>query len=212
MPPRRKGRATRQSRLNLRVRTRKGSIVFLFVGVLDRLMRRWMCWQPDVDQMELIMERFQRMNPQTFNGDESSSVAQGCLIECTMMMSVYVPTEEECRALVERAKRKRFLEGLNEDLYSLVLESSPTSYADAVDKAMDIEEGFQNRRFRIQAQAAQGTRPNVLVAQPPQFSPSSQQTQQSAQQFGRHRFRPRGHQFKKKQGSSSSGLGSSSSS
>ncbi|KZV15967.1 hypothetical protein F511_20451 [Dorcoceras hygrometricum] len=34
---------------------------------------------------------------------------------------------------------------------------------------------------------------------------SSQQPQQSAQQSGRHRFRPRGHQFKKNQGSSSSG-------
>ncbi|KZV45844.1 hypothetical protein F511_32525 [Dorcoceras hygrometricum] len=49
----------------------------------------------------------------------------------------------------QRAKRNRFLEGLNEDLYSLVLASSPTSYADAVDKAMDIEEGLRNRRSRV---------------------------------------------------------------
>ncbi|KZV20578.1 hypothetical protein F511_30921 [Dorcoceras hygrometricum] len=32
-----------------------------------------------VDEMELIMTRFQRMNPQTFNGDESSSDAESWL-------------------------------------------------------------------------------------------------------------------------------------
>ncbi|KZV16293.1 glutamate receptor 2.7-like [Dorcoceras hygrometricum] len=50
-------------------------------------------------------------------------------------------------------------------------------------------------------------------AQPPQFPQSSQQQpQQLAQQSGFHRFRPRGHQFKNKQGSSSSGSVSLSSS
>ncbi|KZV45764.1 transcription factor LUX-like [Dorcoceras hygrometricum] len=34
--------------------------------------------------------------------------------------------------------------------------SSPTSYVDVVDKAMDIEEGLRNRGSRIQPQAAQG--------------------------------------------------------
>ncbi|KZV39091.1 ABC transporter C family member 13 [Dorcoceras hygrometricum] len=112
----------------------------------------------------------------------------------------------------ERSKRNLFLEGLNEDLYSLVLQSSPTSYADAVDKTMDIEEGLRNHRSPVQPQAVQGTHPNTLGVQPPQFPQSSQQQpQQSAQQSGRHRFRPCGHQFKKKQGSSSSGSGSSSS-
>ncbi|KZV58411.1 hypothetical protein F511_21168 [Dorcoceras hygrometricum] len=42
--------------------------------------------------------------------------------------------------------------------------------------------------------------------------PSQQQQQQLAQQSGRRKFRPRGHQFKKKSGSGSSGSGSSSSS
>ncbi|KZV31061.1 hypothetical protein F511_16734 [Dorcoceras hygrometricum] len=32
-----------------------------------------------VDDMELIMARFQRMNPQTFDGDESSSDAESWL-------------------------------------------------------------------------------------------------------------------------------------
>ncbi|KZV18329.1 DNA/RNA polymerase superfamily protein, partial [Dorcoceras hygrometricum] len=74
----------------------------------------------------------------------------------------------------ERVKRNRFLEGLNKYLYSLVLASSPTSYADAVDKAMDIEEGLRNRRSRVQPQAAQGSRPNAPGVQPPQFPQSSQ--------------------------------------
>ncbi|KZV36795.1 receptor-like protein 2 [Dorcoceras hygrometricum] len=88
-----------------------------------------------------------------------------------------------------------------------------TSYADAVDKAMDIEDGLSNHKSWVQPQAAQGSRPNVLGAQPPQLPQSSQQQlQQLAQQSGRHRFRPRDHHFKKKQGSKSSGLGSSSSS
>ncbi|KZV37497.1 hypothetical protein F511_16074 [Dorcoceras hygrometricum] len=66
-----------------------------------------------VDEMELIMERFQCMNAQMLDGDESSSDA-----------------------------------------------NSPTSYADAVDKAMDIMEGLRNRRSRIQPQAAQGNTGN----------------------------------------------------
>ncbi|KZV37462.1 hypothetical protein F511_14878 [Dorcoceras hygrometricum] len=41
----------------------------------------------------------------------------------------------------ERAKRNRFLEGLNEDLYSLVLASSPTNYADAVTKQWTSRKG-----------------------------------------------------------------------
>ncbi|KZV57823.1 hypothetical protein F511_24962, partial [Dorcoceras hygrometricum] len=109
----------------------------------------------------------------------------------------------------ERAKRNGFLDGLNEDLYSLVLTSSPTSYADAVDKAMDIEEGLQNRRSRVRLQVSQGTLPIVQGVQPSQ---SSQSSQHPSQQPGHHRFRPRGQQFKKKSVSSSSGSGNSSSS
>ncbi|KZV47802.1 hypothetical protein F511_39981, partial [Dorcoceras hygrometricum] len=90
----------------------------------------------------------------------------------------------------DRVKRNRFLEGLNEDLYSLLLASSPTSYADAVDKDMDIEEGLQNLRSLVRPQVAQGNRPNVQGAQSTQPSQSSQQP---SQQSGRHRFRPRGH-------------------
>ncbi|KZV23832.1 hypothetical protein F511_31647 [Dorcoceras hygrometricum] len=58
------------------------------------------------------------------------------------------------------AERNRFLEGLNENIYSLVFAGSPTSYADVVDKAMYIEEGLRNRRSWIQPQASQATREN----------------------------------------------------
>ncbi|KZV40737.1 hypothetical protein F511_14777 [Dorcoceras hygrometricum] len=78
-----------------------------------------------------------------------------------------------------------------------------------MDKAMAIE-GLQKRRSRVRPQVVQGNRPMVPGVQPSQSLQSSQPPQQqTTQQSGRHRFRPRGHQFKKKSGSSSSGLGSS---
>ncbi|KZV50133.1 hypothetical protein F511_17239 [Dorcoceras hygrometricum] len=88
---------------------------------------------------------------------------------------------------------------------------SPMSYADVVDKAMDIEEGLQNRRSRVRPQVVQGNRPMISGVQPYQSVQSSQPPQQHqvAQQSGHQRFRPRGRQFKKKSGSSSSGSGSS---
>ncbi|KZV40071.1 hypothetical protein F511_27457 [Dorcoceras hygrometricum] len=96
-------------------------------------------------------------------------------------------------------------------IYSL----DATSYVEAVDSAVDIEEGLWNRRSRSRPQGAQGGRPAVQGAQSSQSSQSAHQPpqqQQLAQQSGRQRFRPRGHQFKKKSGSGSSCSGSSSSS
>ncbi|KZV57786.1 hypothetical protein F511_28288, partial [Dorcoceras hygrometricum] len=60
----------------------------------------------------------------------------------------------------ERAKRTKFLEVLNEELYTLVLSSKPKSYAEAVDSAIDIEEGLRDRRSR-RPQVAQSSRPVV---------------------------------------------------
>ncbi|KZV42423.1 hypothetical protein F511_12649 [Dorcoceras hygrometricum] len=115
----------------------------------------------------------------------------------------------------ERAKRTRFLEGLNEELYQMVLTSKPKMYAEAVDSAIDFEEGLRSRRARRQ-QTVQGGRPAIQGAQSSQSSQSAHQPQQHqqqvAQQSGRQRFRPHLQQFKKKSGSSSSGSGSSSSS
>ncbi|KZV06637.1 hypothetical protein F511_45881 [Dorcoceras hygrometricum] len=98
----------------------------------------------------------------------------------------------------------------------MVLTSKPKTYAEAVDSAIDIEEGLRSRRARRQ-QVAQGVRPTGQGAQSSQSSQSAHQPQQQqqpqvAQQSGRQRFRPRGQQFKKKSGSGSSGSGSSSSS
>ncbi|KZV38104.1 hypothetical protein F511_42321 [Dorcoceras hygrometricum] len=98
----------------------------------------------------------------------------------------------------------------------MVLTSKPKTYDEAVDSAIDIEEGLRSHRARRQ-QVAQGGRPTGQGAQSSQSShsahqPQQQQQPQVAQQSGRQRFRPRGQQFKKKSGSGSSGLGSSSSS
>ncbi|KZV40371.1 DNA/RNA polymerase superfamily protein [Dorcoceras hygrometricum] len=117
----------------------------------------------------------------------------------------------------ERAKSNRFVEGLNEELYQGVLTSKPKSYAEAVDSAINIEDGMSSHRTRRAqvAQALQGGRPVGQEAQSSQSSQSAhnpQQQDQMAQQSGRQRFRPRGQQFKKKSGSGSSGSGSLSSS
>ncbi|KZV33822.1 hypothetical protein F511_23216 [Dorcoceras hygrometricum] len=92
----------------------------------------------------------------------------------------------------------------------MVLTRKPKSYAEAVDNAIDIEEGLRNRRSRARPHGAQGGRPAVQGAQSSQSSQSAHQPQQQQQPSGRQRFRPR--QFKKKSGSGSSGSGSSSSS
>ncbi|KZV22200.1 hypothetical protein F511_23494 [Dorcoceras hygrometricum] len=116
----------------------------------------------------------------------------------------------------ERAKSTRIVEGLNEELYQSVLTSKPKTYAEAVDSAINIEEGKRSRRTR-RAQVAQAVQSGRPVGQGAQSSQGSQsgyqpQQQQVAQQSGLQRLRPRGQQFKKKSGSGSSGSGSSSSS
>ncbi|KZV40372.1 hypothetical protein F511_01694 [Dorcoceras hygrometricum] len=78
----------------------------------------------------------------------------------------------------EKAKRNKFTEGLNEELYLFVLAVSPASYAEAVDRAIDIEEGLQNRRSRVSPQGVQVSRPVVQGVQPSQSVQSSQPPQQ----------------------------------
>ncbi|KZV18713.1 hypothetical protein F511_37429 [Dorcoceras hygrometricum] len=78
MPPRRRGRATRQIPAEYEGHNeeiqrsapvhRRARQVDDEVDVLEAR----------VDEMELIMARFQRMNPQNFDGDESSSDAESC--------------------------------------------------------------------------------------------------------------------------------------
>ncbi|KZV31183.1 hypothetical protein F511_05656 [Dorcoceras hygrometricum] len=54
--------------------------------------------------------------------------------------------------LAGRGPRGPDLEGLNEELYQMVLTSKPKMYAEVVDNAIDIEEGLQSRRARSSRQ------------------------------------------------------------
>ncbi|XP_073038114.1 uncharacterized protein [Primulina eburnea] len=108
------------------------------------------------------------------------------------------------------AKMEKFLEGLGSHLYSLVLASNPVSYADAVNKAIRLEAGFQrdNQQQTLQIPSGGMQLPMGTSSYVPQ-QPFQQQ------QFFQHqkpqRFKPRGKNFKKKgQSSSSSSSGSKS--
>ncbi|KZV42688.1 hypothetical protein F511_17956 [Dorcoceras hygrometricum] len=83
MPPRRRGRARRQIPIESEAQNDEGerSIPIRRRGrqvddEVDILAAR-------IDEIELIMARFQRMNSQTFNGDESSSDAESWLQHIT---------------------------------------------------------------------------------------------------------------------------------
>ncbi|KZV58024.1 hypothetical protein F511_20428, partial [Dorcoceras hygrometricum] len=71
----------------------------------------------------------------------------------------------------ERAKRTKFIEGLNEELYTLVLSSKPKRYAEAVDRAIDIEEGLRNRRSRCEGERQYRTLISLLGSVSP-YAPS----------------------------------------
>ncbi|KZV28490.1 hypothetical protein F511_14112 [Dorcoceras hygrometricum] len=129
----------------------------------------------------------------------------GCAFRAPLTVREYARTLSSLLAYVphvsgrERARRTRFLEGLNEELYQMVLTSKPKTYAEVVDSAIDIEEGLRSRRSRRQ-QVALGGRSTGQGAQSSQASQSAHQPQQQqqkpqqqvAQQSGRQRFRPRG--------------------
>ncbi|KZV44899.1 hypothetical protein F511_17878 [Dorcoceras hygrometricum] len=167
----------------------------------------WSSFCTDFRQ-EYVPESFVNDREREFDNLVQGSISKGEYARRFSSLLVYVPHV----AGREKAKRNKYLEGLNEELYSFVLAGSPASYAEAVDWAIDIEEGLQNRRSRVRPQGVQGSRPVVLGVQPSQSVQSSQPPQQQvAQQPGHQRFRPHGRQFKKKSGSSSSGSGSSSS-
>ncbi|KZV36880.1 hypothetical protein F511_18053 [Dorcoceras hygrometricum] len=106
MPPRRRGRPTRQISIeseaqneeverSIPVRRRTRQVA----DEVDVLAAR-------VDEMELIMEMFQRMNPQTFNGDESSSDAESWLQHITRMFDRVRYDIERRRSLATFQLRK----------------------------------------------------------------------------------------------------------
>ncbi|KZV29673.1 hypothetical protein F511_08384, partial [Dorcoceras hygrometricum] len=102
----------------------------------------------------------------------------------------------------ERTKRNKFLRGLRPELFRLVLAGSPATYAEAVDRSVDIEESLMEVQNQVQLTTGLSF-PSV-----PEVMPSFQSTQ-VPQQSNRQRFKPRGKQFKKRSNSSSSGSVSS---
>ncbi|KZV51389.1 hypothetical protein F511_35523 [Dorcoceras hygrometricum] len=66
----------------------------------------------------------------------------------------------------ERTKRNKFLRGLRPDLFHMVLAGSPATYAEAVDRAVDIEESLLEAQHQVQPTAGRAFQPVVEVTQP----------------------------------------------
>ncbi|KZV38616.1 hypothetical protein F511_01168, partial [Dorcoceras hygrometricum] len=148
-------------------------------------------------RQEYVPESFVNAGEREFDNMVQGSLSVGEYVRRFSSLLAYVPHV----AGQEKAKRNKFMEGLNEELYSFVLAGSPESYAEAVDRAIDIEEGLQNRRSCVRSQGVQGSLLVVPGVQTSQSVQSSQPPQQQvAQQPGHQRFRPLGRQFKKKSG------------
>ncbi|KZV40166.1 hypothetical protein F511_29710 [Dorcoceras hygrometricum] len=85
----------------------------------------------------------------------------------------------------ERTKRKKFLRGLRPELFRMVLAGSPVTYAEAVDRAVDIEESLMEVQNQVQPIAGRSFQPV------PEAMPSFQYPQ-VPQQSNCQRFKPRG--------------------
>ncbi|KZT76177.1 hypothetical protein F511_46798 [Dorcoceras hygrometricum] len=70
----------------------------------------------------------------------------------------------------ERTKRNKFMEGLRSDLLPLVLAGAPVTYADTMNRPIDIEKGLLNMQAQAQPPARQGFYPA------PSGMPSSHRT------------------------------------
>ncbi|KZV38177.1 rab9 effector protein with kelch motif-like [Dorcoceras hygrometricum] len=79
----------------------------------------------------------------------------------------------------------------------MVLSGSPVTYAEAVDRAVDIEESLLEEQAPVQPSVGRSFQPVQDVSQ-------SFQTPQGLQQSNRQRFKPRGKQFKAHSSSSGS--------
>ncbi|XP_073270428.1 uncharacterized protein [Primulina huaijiensis] len=104
-------------------------------------------------------------------------------------------------AASEKGKISKFLEGLDFQIHAMVMAGSPTTYAEAVDKAIGIEAGLRRGK---QPQAPQMPSSGSYFSAGTTSFPSQQSYQQKQKQF-----RPKGKQFKKKYQSSSSSSSSS---
>ncbi|XP_073307152.1 uncharacterized protein [Primulina huaijiensis] len=105
-------------------------------------------------------------------------------------------------AVSEKGKISKFLEGLDFQIHAMVMAGSPTTYAEAVDKAIGIEAGLRRGKQPHAPPIPSGG--SYFSAGTPSFS-----SQQSYQQQKQKQFRPKRKKFKKKYQSSSSSSNSS---
>ncbi|KZV26415.1 hypothetical protein F511_14493 [Dorcoceras hygrometricum] len=123
-------------------------------------------------RQEYVPESYVNAREREFDHLEQGSMSVREYARLFSSLLAYVPHV----AGRERAMRTKFLEGLNEELYQMVLTSKPKTYTEAVDNAIDIEEGLRSRRAR-RPQVAQGGRPTSQGAQSSQASQSAHQPQ-----------------------------------
>ncbi|KZV55228.1 hypothetical protein F511_18887 [Dorcoceras hygrometricum] len=83
MPPRRRGRATRKIPIESEGQIEEGERIIPILRRARQVDDEVDVLAARVDEMELIMARFQRMNPQMFDGDESSSDTESWLQHIT---------------------------------------------------------------------------------------------------------------------------------
>ncbi|KZV15821.1 hypothetical protein F511_13507 [Dorcoceras hygrometricum] len=71
----------------------------------------------------------------------------------------------------ERTKRNKFLRGLRPNLFRMVLAGSPATYAEAVNRAVDIEESLLEAQNQVQSTSGRSFQPvpeGTHSFQPPQ--------------------------------------------
>ncbi|XP_075507479.1 uncharacterized protein LOC142544303 [Primulina tabacum] len=106
----------------------------------------------------------------------------------------------------DRSKLSRFMQGLNRTIHTLVMTGAPSNYAEAVEKAKNIEASFLwGGSQQVPSFTSQGSGSSIQmpVGIPPYQPPQSNQP--SKQQ----KFKAKGKQFKKQSYNSSSSSGSS---
>ncbi|KZT75887.1 hypothetical protein F511_47088 [Dorcoceras hygrometricum] len=74
----------------------------------------------------------------------------------------------------ERTKRNKFLKGLRPDLYRMVLSGSPTTYIEAVNNAVDIEESLMDLEAPVHQTTGNASQPVQDVSQSYQSPQGSQ--------------------------------------
>ncbi|KZV32258.1 hypothetical protein F511_26562, partial [Dorcoceras hygrometricum] len=76
----------------------------------------------------------------------------------------------------ERTKRNKFMKGLRPDLFRMVLSGSPATYAEAMDRAVDIEESLLEAQAPVQPLVRRTFQPVQDVSQSFQSPLGSQQS------------------------------------